>query len=206
MRRKIESGFTTMEVLVASVLIVVLGMGILGLQVIISDSQVNTFNGSIAVDGANYSVSTISRELRTARQADSGSYPVVLADDNEIIFYSDIDFDDSSERVRYYLVDTILYKDVIEPIGYPATYPSGSAQTKIIVENVRNGAVPIFLYFNDGWPSDTANNPLPTPASLLDVKLIRISLRINPLENNPTSDFVLESYVGIRTLKDNLAE
>src|SRR3989344_187028 len=206
MRRKIESGFTTMEVLVASVLIVVLGMGILGLQVIISDSQVNTFNGSIAVDGANYSVSTISRELRTARKADSGSYPVVLADDNEIIFYSDIDFDDSSERVRYYLVDTILYKDVIEPIGYPATYPSGSAQTKIIVENVRNGAVPIFLYFNDGWPSDTANNPLPTPASLLDVKLIRISLRINPLENNPTSDFVLESYVGIRTLKDNLAE
>ncbi|MBU0570281.1 prepilin-type N-terminal cleavage/methylation domain-containing protein [Patescibacteria group bacterium] len=199
-----SAGFSLIEVLVASVLICVVGGGLLAIQSILSKNQVNVIRNYISVDEANTNISTLVRELRNTRTGDNGAYPLEQALDQEIIFYSDIDFDGQTERVRYFLSETQLTKGVIEPQGFPVTYPSEIEKVKVVSENVRNGATPIFYYYNGDWPSDTTNNPLDTPTRLSETKLMNVYLELNPNENNPERNYILQSYVQIRTLKDNL--
>lgn len=61
------------------------------------------FTQSIAVEEARRGVETMIREIREACFGDDGSYPIELAGEKEFIFYSDIDKDGDTERVRYFL-------------------------------------------------------------------------------------------------------
>lgn len=204
-KSQLKSGFTVIELSVVGFLIVILGFGILGLQKILADSQLIGFVNYLNVDEANYTVSQMAREMRTMRAGQNGSFTLVECLDNEISFYSDIDFDGESELVRYYLEGTTLKKSVIEPTGFPAVYPPETATTKILTENVQNTITPLFMYFNSDWPKDTANNPLPTPTNLAEVRMIRITLdiNVNP-ENAQHSIYSLSTNVTLRMLKDNL--
>jgi prepilin-type N-terminal cleavage/methylation domain-containing protein len=199
-----KKGFTLIEVMLASALLVILGAAIAGLQYTLGVSQVTSINSFISVDEANSAVSQFTRELRTARKADTGSFPLESGNDNDITFYSDIDFDGKSEKVSYYLDGTDLIKSTIEPTGVPVTYPISSAKTKIISENIRNNGTPLFTYYNGDWPDDTTNNPLATPIDLLQAKIVKIYIRVNTQADSPTSDYVLESSAQIRMVKNNL--
>jgi len=166
MRNKKQSGFTILEVLIAGFMIVVLGMGILGLQLIIGESQLSSIDSFTQVSESTNAISAMTRELRTAQKGDNGSFQFTLAMPQEIIFFSDSNVDGQIEQIRYYLEGTSLKKDVINPEGSPITYPTNQKVTTTISENVRNNTTPIFSYFNGNWPNDTSNNPLPTPADL----------------------------------------
>ena len=61
------------------------------------------FNHSIAVNEAKRGVETMVKEIREAKNGDDGSFPIETAGDKEFIFYSDIDWDGETERVRYFL-------------------------------------------------------------------------------------------------------
>lgn len=199
-----KSGFTIIEVVIAGMLMVILGFGIFGLQRLIQSSQITGFNSYVNVDEANFVVSQMAREMRTMRAAQNGAYPLVFGGDNDISFYSDINFNGESELVRYYLDGNALKKSVIEPTGFPATYPPANATIKTLTENIQNGGDPLFLYFNENWPADTTNNPLATPVSLADVHLIRIFLNINSSPNYTNQAYELSTSVELRTLKSNL--
>jgi len=201
---KYISGFTLIELLISMVLIGVLGLAFVSLQSLISKNQVLIWNNYIAVDDANISVKQMVKEIRTARNGDNGAYPMEAAHDFELIFFSDIDSDGASERVRYYLDGTQFYKGIVEPVGYPVTYPLVNEKLFTITDNVRNGITPVFTYYNGDWPEDTVNNPLPSPVRLSDTKLMRIYLRLNAKLDEPEKDYILESYVQVRMLKENL--
>ncbi len=200
-----KRGFTIVEVSTAGLLIVVLGIGVLGLQKIMTDAQIFGFANYTNVDEANLSISQMAREMRTMRSGQNGAYAFVSGTENEIIFYSDIDFDGVSERVRYFLENNTLYKGVIEPVGFPATYPTANEVVKTLSRNVEPGESPLFLYFNENWPVDTINNPLPTPVNIAEVRFVRISLNVNvnPV-NAERSVYSLGTNVSLRILKDNL--
>ena len=148
MKTGLKAGFTIVEVSVTAFLMVTLGFAILGLVELTTRSQIFAFRSYTSVDDGNFAVAQIAKELRTTRSGNNGAYALALGNDNEIIFYSDIDYDDQSEYVRYYLDGNTLYKSTIEPIGFPATYPQANAATRIITENVVNTRNPIFFYFN----------------------------------------------------------
>lgn len=202
--QKNEKGFTLIEILIAATLIVVLAGGIVTVQYIISQTQTNVFQQMIGVDEANRNVNSLVRELRNTQTGENGAYPLEVAQDQEITFYSDIDNDNLTERVRYYLSGSDLYKSVIEPVGVPGTYPSGNAKTKVVAENIKNNMDPIFYYYNGDWPDDTTNNPLDTPSRLSDTKMMKVYLKINPDDTEDNNEFLLESFVQIRNLKENL--
>lgn len=199
-----NDGMTLVEVLIASAITIIIGLGIVGIQYMISQGQVASFKNYLNIDQTNSIVSTLVRELRNLRPADNGAYPLVEANDQEIIFYSDINFDGKAERVRYTLNGTQLIKGVIQPTGYPATYPTANEKVFTVTGNIRNGTDPIFYYYNGDWPTDTTNNPLPTPSRLSDTKLMQVHLQLNTQANDPRNDFILESYVQLRSLKTNL--
>jgi prepilin-type N-terminal cleavage/methylation domain-containing protein len=199
-----QSGFTIIEMLVVSVMMVVLAGAIFGLNYIIGQSQSFAFRSFMTVDQTNASVTMMVKELRTAQYGDNGAYPVELADYQNIVFYSDIDVDGDSEKVRYYLDGTELMKTVTEPTGVPPQYLPSNEITKSVASNVRNGGSPLFYYFNANYPSDTQNNPMTYPASIAGVRMVQIVLRINADESKPSSDYILDSFTNIRLLKDNL--
>lgn len=198
---KIVKGFTLIELLVTIAITSIFSLGIIGLQRIMTNTQLSTFGSYIDVEQANNGVSTMVREIRNIRAADNAAYPLERAQDQEMIFYSDVDYDGDTDRVRYSLNGTSFIKGVINPVGFPAAYPPANEKVKVITDAVRNGTDPIFYYYNGDWPQDTINNPLPSPTRLSDTKLMKVRLEISTDDNSP---YILESYVQIRTLKENL--
>ena len=201
---KNQAGFTLIEGLLSIVIIAILGVGVLGLQFILSQNQEVVFKSYLSIENANLSVSEFTRQLRTARPGENGAYAIESVGENEIVFYTDIDFDDVAERVRYFLENTTLYRGVTEPTEPPVTYPEENEKIKQLTSIVRNLSTSIFTYYNGNWPSDTTNNPLTLPADISNIKTVGVYLRTNPVANEPDKDYVMESYVNIRMLKQNL--
>jgi len=66
-------------------------------------TQEYTLQQSVAINEARRGIETMVKEIREAVHGEDGSYPIVLAADKEFIFFSDIDKDGETERVRYFL-------------------------------------------------------------------------------------------------------
>jgi len=195
-------GFTLIEVLVAATITVILGGAILTVLFITARTRISSFKNLINVDITNQNIDQLSRDLRNLRPGDNAAYPLERARDQEIIFYSDIDYDGSAEKVRYTLTGSQLVRGTIEPTGYPAQYPAASEKIKTLTDYVTNGSTPVFYYYNGDWPTDVINNPLSDPVRLSDSKLIKIYLSIDSGDGG--DDFNLETYIQLRMLKQNL--
>lgn len=158
-----------------------------------------------AINEARKGIETMVKEIREARYGDDGSYPIKEAGDFQFIFYSDIDRDTVTERVRYFLQGSNFEKGIIEPSGDPPQYVLADETITVLSANVRDSVPgPIFTYYNGDWPTDTVNNPLATLTRLTETKLMHVYLKVNVNPNRPPDDFELESDVQIRNLKTNL--
>jgi type II secretory pathway pseudopilin PulG len=95
--------FTLVETLV-TIGIIILSMGALAAFIVMAYRTYGyTWEQARAIDEARRGIETMVKEIREARQGDDGSYPIEKAEDKEFIFYSDIDRDGDTERVRYFL-------------------------------------------------------------------------------------------------------
>jgi type II secretory pathway pseudopilin PulG len=199
-----KNGFTLVETSVTAVLLVVLGAGLLALQYILGDVQIRAFQSFTNVEGANGAMNQLDRELRTARSGDNGAFLIEAATGNAITFYSDINFDGNTDKVTYSVSGKTITKSVIAPTGYPVTYPPANAKITTVTSELQNGATPVFSYYNGNWPGDTVNNPLATPANLTAVKMIRVYMRVNAKSGDTRNDYVLDTSVSLRMVKNNL--
>ena len=138
--------------------------------------------------------------IMSFKQSDTGAYALEVVNDTEIVFYSDIDYDGETERVRYSLTGSNLIKGVIEPEGEPVTYPSSSEKQRVVTNIVRNNTTPFLYYYNADWPADSVNNPLPQAERISDTRQIKIYIRTNPKQNDVSNDFILESDTRLRML------
>jgi len=95
--------FTLIETIVAiAIFSVVLGAEV-GLVVMGYKSYGYVWQRSLAIGEARRGVETMVKEIREAKMGDDGSYAIVAAENNEFAFFSDIDKDGKTERVRYFL-------------------------------------------------------------------------------------------------------
>ncbi len=144
--------------------------------------------------------------IRKAKQADDGAYPLKLADENELILYSDYDSDGKTERLHFYKSGTDILMGVTDPTEtLPKTYPSDDQQIITIISDVINDiSKPIFSYYNQNYPADTENNPLDTPVidKLSGIRLLKIYLEINSNPSHNPNNIKMESFVEIRNLND----
>jgi len=200
--RKLE-GLSLIESLVAIAVFILALAALLTFIMGLYRAHSYTFQQAQAIEEARNGIEIMIKEIREAKMGDDGSYIIEKADDYEFIFYSDIDKDGETERVRYFIDGTDFKKGVINPTGFPPRYitnPQNSNYSEsifILSKYVRNQP-PIFRYF------DSNLNELPAPARLKDTKLMKVYLVINVDPNKPPQDFVLESEVQLRNLKESL--
>jgi prepilin-type N-terminal cleavage/methylation domain-containing protein len=100
---KQKNGFTLIETLVA-IFVFALIMTLISGFIIFSYRTYGYINEQArAVDEARRGIETMIRDARGAKPGENGAYPIERADDKQFIFYSDIDNDGKTERVRYFL-------------------------------------------------------------------------------------------------------
>jgi prepilin-type N-terminal cleavage/methylation domain-containing protein len=96
-------GFTLVETMVA-IAVFTLIMGAAS-AFVISSYRVHeyTWDQSKAIDEARKGIELMTKEIREARTGEDGSYPLERAEEKQVVFYSDIDNDEKTEKVRYFL-------------------------------------------------------------------------------------------------------
>lgn len=105
------------------------------------------FNQALAVESARSGLARASSDIRSAAYGDEGSYPVSAIATSSFTFFSDINGDGSSERVRYYLAGVNFVRGIIAATGSPASYPSSDESTTTLSGYVRNGSTPLFRFY-----------------------------------------------------------
>lgn len=157
--------------------------------------------GLNSVDEARKILRPLVGEVRSATSAHNGAYPIATAAEDELVFYSDIDNDDLIERVRYFIEDDTLKKGILEPTGSPLGY-AGSESISWVIQDVANGATPVFEYYDSSYDGTTA--ALVQPVSTGDVRLVKITIIIDHDPTRPPAPVELTTQMTIRNLKDNL--
>lgn len=190
-------GFTLTELLI-TISVFILGLSAVTASVLgLYRAYYYTFQQMQAIEEARNGVEIMVKQIREARQGDDGAYIIENADDYEFIFYSNVDKDSATERVRYFIEGSDFKKGIVKPAGDPPIYVIDSENISILSKYVRNQP-PIFHYF------DGDGNELPAPARLKDTKTMRVYLVVNVDPSKLPQDFVLENEVQLRNLKTNL--
>lgn len=98
-----KKGFTLIETLVAIVVFTISLGAVSGLIVTSYRQYENIWQQILATNEARTGVEVMIKQIREARPGDDGSYPISIAGDKEFSFFSDIDEDGDTEKVRYFL-------------------------------------------------------------------------------------------------------
>lgn len=190
-------GMTLVETIVVLSIFAVLSLAIS--QAINSFYTYNSYTiaQSHQVDHARRGVEFLVRDLREMTYSDNGAFPLISHSTSSIAFYSDIDRDDSVEKVEYELVDQTLYKYTYNASGTPAVYPIDPSQTETISEYVHNDLedIQLFTYY------DREGNIL-SIGELSDVRHIDVSLVVNVDPVREPGKYHLRSSASLRNLKE----
>ncbi len=193
-----RKGFTLVETVV-TVAIFTLAMTLIIVSLLVFyRSNTYVMEQSFAINNARKGVEFMVEDIREAAFSESGSYPVISAASTTISFYSDIDTDNETEQVRYFLNGTNLEKGVIGPTGNPALYNPINEEIQTVSQEVRNGAlgIDIFEYY------DSTGALVADLNQITDIAYIRVNLVINVNPVRLPNDFTLRSSVTLRNLKD----
>ena len=206
---KNKKGLTLIETLVA---VFLFAIGIIGFTMLFQRSwNVNSFvvEEGTATATASTALDTMTKDLRKVRQADNGNYAIAAVGSNSLTVYLDIDNDNITEQVSYFLQNGQLDECVSKPTGTPpaVTYPSTASPCNspgdklVVLANYVTNTVaqPVFLYYDNNYPADTfLVNPQTSQVSLIQVQLW---INIKPL--TAPQNINLHSFVQLRNLNDN---
>jgi hypothetical protein len=201
--RRFLPGMTLVE-LITAIFIMAVAMG--GFSILFLRSyRMNAFilETGVASASASRGVDRIVTNLRKIRQGDDGSYPIISGTGTDLKVYLDIDNDGKTERVHYYLQNGLLKQGIAEPNAtQPVSYPASETVTTVVAYVANETSEPVFYYYNDNYPGDTVNNPLVTPISVQDARLVKVRLIININPNRAPEETNVESIAEFRNLNE----
>lgn len=192
-----QKGITLIELLVV---IAIIGIVSGALTTFILDNY--RFQSYTLTEGESYgeaqrAVDKMKREIRGVVQGENGAFAISNAEDQTLTIYTDFDFDDRIERIRYFVTGTTFYKGVIEPQAGTETYPAAAETLQTITSHVANGTDPIFLYYDTNYTgTETPMDPIVEP----DIRVIGINLIVDTTPDTAAGRYVIDTIVHLRNL------
>ena len=165
-----------------------------GLLIYFYSSNAYIIQQAYAVESARKGVEIMVREVKEATYSDVGAYPVIEAEEQIFVFYSDVDKDDNVEMVRYYLNGTNFERGETESVGDPPVYDYSNEIVSVLSDNVRNNTERIFTYYN------ASSTEITDLGILTGIKMVKASLIVNVDPNGPPEEFTLTSSAQLRNL------
>ncbi len=200
-------GFTLVEIVVSIAIVSFIAIAVVTFQISFLRSTATVQSGLIAQQQVRRAFYGFMQEVRTAVSSPSGSFALVETGTSSFTFYANNDSDVAIERIRYYIgtttlaSTTILYKEVIQPAG--VVYLHANETLSILVNDIRfSTSTATFSYFDTNYAG--TSTALTQPVTPTAVRLVKITLPIDP---NAARSPVFQTYttqVSIRNLKDNL--
>ena len=203
-------GVTLVETIVGIGILLLIGSGVIMFQRSVLTSTKTIQSALLAQTQVRKSLLLFASDLRGATSRDGGGYPLEVTATSTFVFYANVDGDVAIERVRYFIGTSTasprntLRRGIINPTG---TNYTGTETITTIARDVANStSTPIFTYYDGNFDGVTASStaPLPSPVNIPLVRLVRITLVLNP---NGVRAPVMQTYstfVALRYLKDNL--
>ena len=190
------AGFTLTETIIAIAIFIVVILAITVFIFYFYKTNIYNFQQISAINSARRGMETVVREIRETTYSDTGSYPVVEAQDQSFTFYSDIDKDEKVERIRYFLDGSDLKRGELEATGDSPKYEDENEIVTVLSDKVRNGEGDVFTYY------DKDNNEVEELEEITAIRLVEISLIVNIDPNRPPDEFTLKSSAQLRNLKE----
>lgn len=198
------TGFTLIEILIASGILAIILFAVFGFTHYLSQSYQFSLTQTLSVEEASRTSAQLVREIREIQMGSGGAYPLQQTEDQAITFFTDLDDDGIAEKVRYWLDGTNLNRGVTKAEGTPLSYPEASESVRLVAGNIVNGNLPIFYYYNQDWPIDELNNPLSHPGRLLSTRLVKIELQVRTGQEQSLAPVTVTNAVAVRSIKSNL--
>jgi Tfp pilus assembly protein PilW len=202
------------ELLVTMIVASLLVAAMLGLYYSAIRSVADTQNRILNQDTARLAMNQLERYVRMASSSianqTSVSDAIASAQPQELVFFADIDGDEQSDKVRYYLSGKTMKMATVaaDMTTDPPTYPAYTTDGVVVMEGIQNGAAAIFTYYqtNPAYTSstDAAHDNLTVmtnPTSAADrAKIVAVGLAVSINESPVLSkgNVELSSLVQIR--------
>ncbi|OGZ85474.1 MAG: hypothetical protein A2599_00705 [Candidatus Staskawiczbacteria bacterium RIFOXYD1_FULL_39_28] len=197
-----NKGFTIIEIIVA--ISILAGLLLLAAPLLISlfQNPKQELAAMDSIDRARIAASNFTNEIRNATTGSDGSYPLKIASESEIIFYSNFgSVAPLVNRIRYFFSEGTLYKGIIVPSGNPLAYDPSSEGVGTVISGLE--IAPTFSYYDGDYNGSTAS--LAQPVSVTQIKFVKINLPVPKKTTAQSTDTFLVSAGGsVRALKDNL--
>jgi len=193
-------GFTLIETLVVITVFTMIIGGLIASIKIFYRSNTFTLEQTFAVNNARKGTEFFVRDIREATFGDDGGFPVIAISSSSLSFYSDVDRDNSVERIRYSINGELLEKGITQPSGSPPIYNLNTEATSTVAEHVRNWEddVTVFRYYDD------TGTEITNFTNVIDVAFITMNLIVNINPIRLPNEFTLRSSATLRNLKTNL--
>ncbi len=206
-----KKGFTLIEVMVTMVIFGIAVAMISGFNYDIQIQRRFAQRSLQSIDQGRKVIQFIADELRSANYGADGTYPIYEATATSIGFFSDLDGDGITEKIRYYTVPIIQpnqqsYDNLYKSVTTPSVKVNGGYNYKEInetitedyIQYIKNGNVDLFQYHDSDY---TGIEESLSPIILNRIRLVRIEMNIRP-----TADYVKDINVVTQITLRNLKE
>ncbi|MBI4094185.1 MAG: hypothetical protein HY436_00040, partial [Candidatus Liptonbacteria bacterium] len=139
-------------------------------------------------------------EIRSMAPSIAGAYPLEAASTSSLSFFSDVDRDGTSERVRYFMATSTIERGITEPSGNPPVYATSSEIVGVVITRVVTSTAATFLYYDDQYTGTQSAMPLPIDIQMVRAIRVGISADVNPGAPQPAH---YERTITIRNLRSN---
>jgi hypothetical protein len=172
--------------------------------------EINSFTYEIGIASfvASRGVDEAAQNIRKARPAENGAFAIEYADDDEITFFMDYDYDGVAERIHYFVADEKFQMGVREPdmTVTPVAYAAGDEIVMDAANYIVNEAegYATFEYYGDDGEiysyADVEESRLTLPIDTGEIKMIKILLFVNPDPVRKPNNVRIQSFIVIRNL------
>ncbi len=195
-------GMTMIEVLVAVGLFLLLIVGVVELMIWGNRGKDIVFEQLSTQNEGRKVVQDFINDIRRANVSSIGAYPVEIAQNQQVVFYSNVDSDSWRERVRYFFQGTTLKRGVTKPSGNPLVYSPINEVATDVVHDVANATNSIFYYYDQNYIG-ASSSAMTYPINISAIRMVGIKLMLEEKPNIAPAPFIIDAKTEIRNLKKN---